>query len=161
MQRCSTASPTRDLSRLTHDQQKSLLALIIMREQIARLPEEDIDDLFILLREYCTTDSDEARTEAHAAITEILQPDDGALHSPSDDPSEALRARSADIGGAIRRRRREADLTQQQVAETCGIPQSHLSRIENGQHSPSHITLTRIAEALGAPISAFNPPVGD
>ena len=48
------------------------------------------------------------------------------------------------------RDRREAlGLTQEQVAEHTGLPQSSVSRVETGRHLPSVSTLARLAVALG------------
>jgi DNA-binding XRE family transcriptional regulator len=54
---------------------------------------------------------------------------------------------------ALLQARRDAGLTQAQVAERMGIKQSALARIEssltNKQHSPSLATLRKYAEACG------------
>ena len=47
------------------------------------------------------------------------------------------------------RARREAGLTQKELAEKTGIQQTNLSRIENGNGNPSVMTLNRIAQGLG------------
>jgi transcriptional regulator with XRE-family HTH domain len=49
----------------------------------------------------------------------------------------------------LARDRREAlGLTQEQVAERTGLPQSSVSRVETGRHLPSVATLARLAVAL-------------
>ena len=45
--------------------------------------------------------------------------------------------------------RKEAGLTQAELAKHCGIKQSNLSRLENGVVEPSLKTLENIAKALG------------
>ncbi len=45
--------------------------------------------------------------------------------------------------------REERQLTQKQLAELTGIPQGHISRIENGNYNPSLAYLKRIANGLG------------
>jgi len=45
--------------------------------------------------------------------------------------------------------REEKHLTQKQLAELTGIPQGHISRIENGNYNPSLAYLKRIASGLG------------
>ena len=45
--------------------------------------------------------------------------------------------------------RNDMGLTQQQLAERCGIRQSNLSRIENGSSSPTVATLQKIAAGMG------------
>jgi DNA-binding XRE family transcriptional regulator len=52
------------------------------------------------------------------------------------------------IGKVVRDRRNALRLTQEQLAERSGLPQSHISRIEAGQHTPTWITIERLAKAL-------------
>jgi len=48
----------------------------------------------------------------------------------------------------IIRARAEKGLTQQQLAEITGIPQAHISRIENGKYNPTLKQLKRLAKGL-------------
>lgn len=48
--------------------------------------------------------------------------------------------------------RREAGLTQQQLAELTGIAQADISRLERGEGNPSLRTLQRLAKGLGRQI---------
>jgi DNA-binding XRE family transcriptional regulator len=50
---------------------------------------------------------------------------------------------------AIIAARMESNLTQKELAEKTGIRQSNISRIENGNCSPTIATLRQIAEGLG------------
>ena len=50
---------------------------------------------------------------------------------------------------AIITTRCEQNLTQKQLAEKTGIRQSNLSRIENGNCSPTVATLQQLAEGMG------------
>lgn len=61
------------------------------------------------------------------------------------------------VGKKIRNRREEAGLTQGQLAEKSGLPQSHISRLENSVHSPSRSTLEKIANALQISVAEFDP----
>ena len=45
--------------------------------------------------------------------------------------------------------RERADLTQQELAETTGITQADISRLENGTANPSLRTLKRLASGMG------------
>ena len=45
--------------------------------------------------------------------------------------------------------REEKNLTQNDLAKITGIPQAHISRIENGNYNPSLAYMKRIAEGLG------------
>ena len=47
------------------------------------------------------------------------------------------------------RARAEKNLTQKELAEITGIPQGHISRIENGNYNPSLAYLKRLAAGLG------------
>lgn len=53
------------------------------------------------------------------------------------------------IAAILRRLRREADLTLQELADRCGLASSTLSKIENGQMSPTYDTILRVAAGLG------------
>ncbi len=44
--------------------------------------------------------------------------------------------------------RLELHMTQQQLAEVCGLPQSVIARFESGKSSPTLRTMQRIAKAL-------------
>lgn len=65
------------------------------------------------------------------------------------------------ISARVKEERKLAGLTQEKLAEKSGLPQSHISRIENGKHSPSHATLEKIAVALGKPLTVFDPSAPD
>jgi len=58
-----------------------------------------------------------------------------------------------ELSSRIHKLRTRHNLTLQQVADRCGVTRSMLSKIENGHAAPSVATLTRIAEALGVPVS--------
>lgn len=53
-----------------------------------------------------------------------------------------------DLQIAIITARMECGFTQQQLAQKTGIPQSDISRIENGTYNPSVRTLQRLATGL-------------
>lgn len=61
----------------------------------------------------------------------------------------------AAIGAEIRKLRKRMDMTIAMLAESTGLSQGMLSKIETGQTSPSLSTLERIADALGTPLSSF------
>ena len=62
------------------------------------------------------------------------------------------RSRKSDIrnrfGFAVRTRREELKLTQEELAERVGIHRTYLSDIERGTRNPSLINIDRIAESL-------------
>lgn len=64
--------------------------------------------------------------------------------------------RSKDIGTRIRRLREERGLTQDQLAERCGVYGANVvSRWESGKQTPRLDTAGVLAEALGVPIDAL------
>lgn len=62
------------------------------------------------------------------------------------DPEEATLF--ADIAGQVAGRRRDWDLSQEELADLCGTTQSAIARIERGLRPPRIDTLMRIARAL-------------
>ena len=64
-------------------------------------------------------------------------------------PSQTERAHA--LGSRLRQLRRQAKLTQREVAERVPMSAANLSRVENGdQGPPSDETIERLARALGA-----------
>lgn len=56
------------------------------------------------------------------------------------------------IGKRITELRKEKGMTQQKVADYCGLNQCHVARIEKGSYSVGLDTLSIIAESLGKKI---------
>lgn len=54
-----------------------------------------------------------------------------------------------DVMRRIVKARMEEGLTQQELAERCGMKASNLCRLENGNGNPSVATLEKIARGLG------------
>jgi transcriptional regulator with XRE-family HTH domain len=73
------------------------------------------------------------------------------------EPGEELRHWMGFVSNRIRHYREQANLTQQELADKAGLRQSHISRLEQGLHSPSSLTLEKIAAALGVSISELDP----
>lgn len=63
------------------------------------------------------------------------------------------------VGAEIRKHRRRADMTIVALARRAGLSQGMMSKIENGQTSPSLTTLNALADALGVPLSALFAPL--
>jgi XRE family transcriptional regulator, regulator of sulfur utilization len=53
------------------------------------------------------------------------------------------------FGQVLRRRRKLAGLTQEQLGLDAGIERNYVSLLELGQHTPSLATLVAIAQTLG------------
>lgn len=145
--------PARNLS-------DSTLALVIavMREKFGRLSKADRDDLFELLPAIVMGDDDE-QSSAIMTANEILSALPATVHSLdlTDESTSTIGNWLAFFSKKLKEARAESGLTQQQLAEKAGIPQSHVSRLENGQHSPSAKTIEKLATALAKPVSYFDP----
>lgn len=59
---------------------------------------------------------------------------------------------TAELGRAIKRRRRELDLSLRDVADKTGVSASTLSRIENGTGKPDADNIARLTDWLDVPI---------
>ena len=59
---------------------------------------------------------------------------------------------TAELGGAVRRRREERGLSLRDVADQTGVSASTLSRIENGTGKPDADNIARLAAWLDMPI---------
>lgn len=65
------------------------------------------------------------------------------------------------IGTRLVALRTERGLTQEQMAEACGVTKGYISKIENGRIVPPIGTLVRIAQALRAEVADFLKPLDD
>jgi predicted transcriptional regulator len=57
--------------------------------------------------------------------------------------------RRGTFGNAIRERRRQADLTQREIARRIGTSTPYVGHLESGKRHPSEEVISRIAEVLG------------
>jgi transcriptional regulator with XRE-family HTH domain len=71
----------------------------------------------------------------------------------SNAPGSAARSLERAIGAQVREIRRDTDLSIVDLANAAGISPGMLSKIENGQISPSLSTLEALASALAVPIT--------
>ncbi len=81
--------------------------------------------------------------------------DAAPLETVSRAPARTMRTLEQSIGSYIRQQRRRLDLKGGDLAAASGISTSMLSKIENGQISPSLSSLQSIAAALNTPLTAF------
>lgn len=135
------------------------MALAVLMDRINSLSKEDRDDLFELSKAFFSAHTKEELDAARMGMQEILEQSDGRMMkvSPVTEPGDELKKWVDWVSNQIKRLRKQAGLTQVQLAEKSGIPQSHISRLENGEHSPSFITLEKIASALNVPVSRLDP----
>jgi transcriptional regulator with XRE-family HTH domain len=59
------------------------------------------------------------------------------------------------FGKAVRRRRRELDLSQEKLAEYAELHRTYISSIERGKMNPSLENVEKLAQALKISISAL------
>lgn len=102
---------------------------------------------------------------AGAARTEPPVPDpekpsliDYPFGTGSGAPRTAERTLEEAIGAQIRLHRKRLGITGAELAAAAGLSTGMLSKIENGQISPSLSTLQSVARALNQPLSSFFTP---
>ncbi|MEY1555559.1 helix-turn-helix domain-containing protein [Yoonia sp. R2331] len=72
---------------------------------------------------------------------------------------DSATAAPVDLGARVRALRKERDWTLEQAAKQAGLARSTLSKIENGQMSPTYDALKKLAEGLAISIpQLFTPP---
>jgi len=138
-----------------------VMAVGIVVDRISRLSEPDRADLYELMKGLREAKDEEEIESIRAAMTEILDQEPvKAIREENVSPqcrAEKLKKWIDYVSGRIRDLRKQAMLTQEQLAERSGLPQSHISRLEKGEHSPSRATLEKIAKALNLPLGEFDP----
>jgi DNA-binding XRE family transcriptional regulator len=128
----------------------------LVEARLRRLTKSDIDDLQALLPLLSHEDEDE-KEAACSAILEIMNPRVVGIRTMDISRADALKSWLQFVSTRLRNTRESAGITQEELAKRTGIQQSHLSRLEQGEHSPTQKTLIKIANALGVAISVFDP----
>ena len=59
------------------------------------------------------------------------------------------------FGRAVRKRRRELDLSQEELAERASLHRNYISDIERGDRNPSLENIQKLAKALDIKVSAL------
>jgi DNA-binding XRE family transcriptional regulator len=135
-------------------------AVRALAQSIKQLSPADFDELLDLVRRLHQTDDQEEYDSWIRAIEELLepQPTDTESFPLEEEPMPAgLRKWAEHVGGRIRELRKKASMTQVDLAKAAGLTQSHVSRLENAEHSATHLTLTKIAKALGVDVGQLDP----
>lgn len=156
----TTASLIKNLNELDPEQRSFAMAISIIQDRIRRLPKKDADDLFELLQHYRDATTEEEVIAVYEASLEIVAQEPVTVHNidiETEGQCDELDKWREFISKQIRDHRKKAEFTQEELAARAGLPQSHVSRIETGKHSPSHVTLEKIAKALDIPISKLDP----
>ncbi len=81
--------------------------------------------------------------------------DEGLRQEPHESSGAPENALEVAIGRQVRRYRREQNLTITELARAAQLSTGMLSKIENGQTSPSLSTLRSVAGALNVPVTAL------
>jgi DNA-binding XRE family transcriptional regulator len=151
----TTRAPIEVMNSLTPELQQVLYATSVLSSQFAKLGKQDRADLIELIG--ClgqATDQDE-RVEIQKAMLEIMA-DKATTTSPMDLHEPVMSSNWAKtVGAKIRSLRSTANITQQQLAKKAGLQQSHVSRIESSEYSPTHMTLCKIAKVLNVAVEEF------
>ncbi|QWW70943.1 helix-turn-helix domain-containing protein [Rhizobium sp. WYJ-E13] len=93
---------------------------------------------------------DEASSQEHAqAARQALSQNPHAVREPKENNLEMA------IGHEVRAYRKKLGITVTDLAAATGISLGMLSKIENGNISPSLTTLQSLSRALGVPLTAF------
>ncbi|HEX4842288.1 MAG TPA: helix-turn-helix transcriptional regulator [Limnobacter sp.] len=57
------------------------------------------------------------------------------------------------LGDAIREKRKLLGMSQEALADACGVERSHMGKIERGERNVTILNLLRISNALDCPLS--------
>ncbi len=136
------------------------MAVGIIVQRINMLSQDDRADLYELVKGLAVAETPEDIESIRTAMTEILDQKTGQAQQMSmgdEEVNPGLQKWMDFVGKKIRDRREAAGLTQEQLAEKSGLPQSHISRLENARHSPSRSTLDKIASALQISLADLDP----
>ena len=116
---------------------------------------QDLTSLASTLAEGCSA---ETLCEVADTLQEIIFPEVLGNIVPSEtETTERLTKHTQWVADRIKELRNKKNWTQEKLAQESGLPQSHISRLEKAQHSPSNKTLERIAKALGVGLSKLDP----
>ena len=79
---------------------------------------------------------------------------------PSSQRPDHVRERRAIFGDVVREQRLAAGLSQEALAERCGVDRKSISRMETGAFSPRLDSVFNVAEALNIPVSELFEALG-
>lgn len=136
-----------------------VLATAVVLDRLRSLPQADRDDLFELTKAFLSAGSDEDRSEVVESMLELLDCKEQGSSSFAVEKTNSggMEKWLTYVSERIRALREAAGLTQVELAVATGLEQSHISRLENGKHSPSHLTIEKIAKALGVNAKEIDP----
>jgi len=109
------------------------------------LTDNEVENLRELRSLFYKTTDEETRDQIRSTFFNIVFPEGVSAGTLG---CQVVR-RNNGVGSSIREARIKRGLTQNALSYQTQIPQSHLSKIENGQHNPNQATLKKIMDALG------------
>jgi ribosome-binding protein aMBF1 (putative translation factor) len=142
----------------TAEDRKQVERLVLAYSRLPPNKKSRVEKLIALLGK-SEDGSDEQQEIAHA-FSEILLPElvgsmkkeRGKIAVLAEGVAEETKGKvdayRRHVGAQIRKRRGELQMTQEELAAKAGIPQSHISRLEDGRHAPTAKTIERLARAL-------------
>ena len=153
----TTISPAEVLKSLPQELHQVLLAISVLSTQFAKLNKDDRSDMIELIGCMVESSDQDERQEIRATMIEILAGRKSTATQMDFAGTLAPSKWAEHVGIKIRTLRTSASMTQQQLAEKAGLQQSHISRIESAEYSPTHMTLCKIAKALDVDVSTIDP----
>lgn len=116
------------------------------------LDEKNRHRMLELVELYQTSDDPKERVEICLVMAEVLFPCKNDLRAvpfeASPSGKKKLAAHRRHVADNMKRLRNKRGMTQQQLAEASGLHQSHISRLENGDHAATYKTIKMIARGL-------------
>ena len=104
----------------------------------------------------CIRPASDVPYDATLAAGDIMsEPDPGEQDSQAQHQQHSVQALESAIGKQVRSSRKRLNLTVAALAKQAQLSTGMLSKIENGQTSPSLATLTSLANALQVPVTSF------
>lgn len=89
----------------------------------------------------------------------MVQMDPKTALKASREDGEAIAVAELDLGARVRQLRKDREWTLEQAATEAGMARSTLSKIENGQMSPTFEVMRKLAQGLGIGMpQLFTPP---
>ena len=162
----TTAPKTNDLEQF---QEGYLQARRHFEAWLKSLPAESARDVTELVQQLVEEDDETVRQEIVDTLQELVFPESVIIKARKEFSLESedayVRRRLQNyrrrVGQEIKKLRIKVSMTQEELAERAGIPQSHVSRLETGVHTPTFVTIERLAQALDTSASQLDPGFDD
>ena len=138
-----------------------------MLDRILRLRLTQQRRILQLVELYQKAANEQEAIEIGEVLAEILFRDPESLVATrinderSKDAGKALERHRTYVGEQIRKWRQRVKMSQEELANKAGIPQSHVCRLETGKHAPTYVTIEKLAQALGVKPSQLDPGFDD